>query len=93
MANLLEPLERDRPDALRRRVQSAEAGELLLEPFELLVQRIVLGVVDLGLIEDVVQVGVVVYLLAKPRGAHSAPLRIRHFSPSPPSSPQRSAES
>ena len=67
VAHLREPLERRGADALRRRVGRAQLRVLLLERLQLAVERVVLGVVDLGLVEDVVEVRVPVDGLAQLR--------------------------
>ena len=48
------------PDALRRRVRRDQLGERVLEPAELEDELVVLGVADLGVVQDVIAVGVVV---------------------------------
>jgi hypothetical protein len=59
VAHLLELVERLRADALRRRVGRAQLGVLGLEVAQLVEQRVVVGVRDLGVVEDVVAVVVV----------------------------------
>jgi hypothetical protein len=52
--------ERRSPNTLRRAVRRHELGKLLLEPTQLPHELVVLGVGDLGIVEDVVPVVVVV---------------------------------
>ena len=63
--HLLELRERLGADALRRRIGREELGMLRLEVPQLVDQLVVLGVGDLGVVEDVVAVVVVVELLAQ----------------------------
>ena len=58
----LEALERPAAHALGRRVWSQELGVTLLEVAELVQQRVVVGVGDLRLVEDVVEVAVALEL-------------------------------
>ena len=56
VADAREVVARRRADALRRRVLRHELRELRLERLELLEEAIVLGVGDLGFVEDVVEI-------------------------------------
>ena len=69
VAPLGELLERLTADALGRRVGRAQLGVLALELLKLVQQGIVVGVADLGLVENVVQMGVVFDLAAQLGGA------------------------
>ena len=62
---LLKLLGRWRSDTVRRRARVVELGVLGLQPLQLVVQPVVLGVRDLWVVEDVVAVEVVVELLAQ----------------------------
>jgi hypothetical protein len=52
-------------DALRRRVRRDQVGVLVLEPLQLVVEPVVGGVGDLGIVEDVVAVEVMIQLGAE----------------------------
>ena len=54
-----ELVERAAADALRRRIRRAQVGMLGLDVAQLVQQRVVVGVRDLGVVEDVVAVVVV----------------------------------
>jgi hypothetical protein len=69
MAYLLELAHRLGRDALGGRIGRDELGMLLLERLQLVIERVVLVVADLGVVEDVVAVGVVVDRLAQLGGA------------------------
>ena len=72
VADLLELRDRLAADALRRRVGRDELGVLGLDRAQLVEQRVVLVVADLGVVEDVVAVAVVVELLAQLGGADAS---------------------
>jgi hypothetical protein len=57
--DLLEAVERRRPDPLRRRIRRPQLRVLLLQRPQLVQQRVVLVVADLRVVEDVVEVVVV----------------------------------
>jgi len=63
VAHLLELVERLRAHALGRRVRRAQLRVLGLEVAQLVEQRVVLAVGDVGVVEDVVAVVVVLELL------------------------------
>ena len=65
VAHLVELVERLRPHALGGRVRGQQVGVLGLEVAQLVEQRVVLGVRDLRVVEDVVAVAVVIELLAQ----------------------------
>jgi hypothetical protein len=81
VAHLLELLQGRGADALGRRVGSPQVRVLSLERLQLAVERVVLGVVDLRLVEDVVEIGVMVEDLAKLRGSRDDPVCVVHASP------------
>ena len=70
--DLLELLERRAAHALGRRVRREQLGVLALEVAQLAQQRVVLGVADLRVVEDVVAVVVVLELPPQLVGARSA---------------------
>ena len=59
MLDLAEPFRRRGSDALRRRVGGDELGMLVLDRLQLVVQRVVGGIRELRVVEDVVAVEVV----------------------------------
>ena len=69
MADVREVVDGGAADALRRRVGRDELGVRLLDREELADERVVLGVGDLGPVEDVVEVLVPAELVAQPGGA------------------------
>ena len=78
--DLLELVRRRRADALRGRVRGDELGVRVLQSCELVVERVVLRVGDLRVVEDVIAVEVVVEDLAQLGGAlrRRGGLRGRH---------------
>ena len=58
MVDLGETRRRSGADPPRRRIVGSELGMQLLERLELVIERVVAGVGDLGVVEDVVAVGV-----------------------------------
>jgi hypothetical protein len=71
VADLLEVGDRLAADALSGRVGRDELGMVGLDGAQLVEERVVLVVADLGIVEDVVAVAVVVELAAQLRGALS----------------------
>ncbi len=78
MADFLEARDRLTADSLRRRVGRQQLGVLTLDPAQLVEQAVIDIVADLGIVEDVVAVGVVFELLAQLGGAErELPRRLR----------------
>jgi hypothetical protein len=69
VADLRQRRDRLAADALRRRVRRDELGVRRLDRAQLVEQRVVFVVADLGVVEDVVAVAVVVQLVAQLGGA------------------------
>ena len=86
--DLLEAVERRRPDPLGRRVGGAQLRVVGLDRPQLVEQGVVLVVADLRFVEDVVEPVVVLQLAPQLRGALYVPARSRRRSARPPASPR-----